>query len=158
LNISNNEDGHINFDTNGTTRMRVTSDGNVGIGTVTPIEKLHVANGAMRLDMHTQNPTKNTVYGNSMPIGYGQVSSSGVIYNDHGVASVVQNSIGNYTVTFDNSWVGDATVTVTPYSVQPRIATVIPAYGGNTVTVYTFNASGTATNTDFNIVVFGTPQ
>ena len=51
--IGTNDTTDVVFKTNGNERMRITKNGNVGIGTITPNEKLEVKNGNINLDAST---------------------------------------------------------------------------------------------------------
>jgi len=63
--ISANQSGQqIAFETVGTERMRIAADGNVGIGTTSPIAKLHVSGSTMMMgDSGTFRP-RQTIVGN----------------------------------------------------------------------------------------------
>jgi hypothetical protein len=47
---SNTGNAYLTFATNGSERMRIASNGNIGIGTSSPSEKLHIKNGNLLLD------------------------------------------------------------------------------------------------------------
>jgi len=61
VNFINRENGNMVFETNNTEKMRITNTGDVGIGTTSPVEKLHVfeAGTAMiRVDSGATSPYK----------------------------------------------------------------------------------------------------
>ena len=62
LTIGTNDAQSLNFETNGSTRMSVTSAGNVGIGTITPSEKLTVVGNISATGSVTANSA--TIVGN----------------------------------------------------------------------------------------------
>ena len=146
--------------TNGAERLRIKNDGKVGIGTNAPDEALHV-DGAVKVDQTTTAPDKNVVYGNSLPLAYGVIGSTGSILNDYGIASVTGPSTGEYVVTLDNaiapgSW---PIAIATPYQGDgsSEMVTYESSTGSNVITFRVTDETETLVNSTFSIVVFGTP-
>jgi len=81
----------IAFHTNNVERMRILNGGNVGIGTVTPTEKLHI-NGNLRLG---NIKIEDTVGGR---IGFNRNTATGTIYNSSISAYQVQNEAGKFEI------------------------------------------------------------
>jgi len=81
----------INFKIADSEKMRIHSDGNVGIGTVTPAEKLHI-NGNLRLG---NIKIEDTVGGR---IGFNRNTATGTIYNSSISAYQVQNEAGKFEI------------------------------------------------------------
>jgi hypothetical protein len=73
--------GGVTFHTNATERMRITSGGNVGIGTTSPTDKLHV-NGVVRTENYYN------VKGNDVYFG----SGTGLLYSGSPNDAVVRSS------------------------------------------------------------------
>jgi len=135
------------------------SSKNVGIGTQTPQNKLHVANGGVQIDQTTTTPNKNTAYGNALPLAYGAISG-GSATTDYGVASVTNPSAGVYTITLDNSFTGNPVVLVTSYNgvtTNDELATY-SFTGNNTINIRISNNAGNGVNSVFSFLVFGTAQ
>ncbi len=59
LHIRQMDDYDIKFDTNNIERMRITNTGDVGIGTASPAEKLHVSGGHIQVDTDYELRTSN---------------------------------------------------------------------------------------------------
>jgi hypothetical protein len=75
--ISNNENGAIDFRTNAAFAMRITNGGNVGIGTNSPSDLLHI-NGSGYIKMQIQSNIESQLRLNAT---YGQISNvSGDLY------------------------------------------------------------------------------
>jgi len=119
--------------------------------------------GGVKVTKDETAPSPRTVYGNSMPIAYGVLPEFGTtLYTDYGIASVTHPSTGEWTITLDNSWAGAPVVLITTYNssgTNDELATYDASYsGGNTIDVHIVDENGTAKNTVFSIMVYGTPQ
>ncbi len=93
----------LNFRTNNTTRMSITSSGDVGIGTTSPSEKLDVSG-----DFNVTGEVRRSQTGNAnmVPICYGKItdiiSFPPVINATSGNFSVSTAQIGEYIISVDN--------------------------------------------------------
>lgn len=79
--ILNREDTNIIFSTNNTTRMTLDNSGNLGIGTTSPSDQLHIASGAAALRLED---TDNSTYGQ---IVYNTASGGLLIRSDEGAGA-----------------------------------------------------------------------
>jgi|GEM_PF-3304115 len=130
----------------------------VGIGTNTPTEKLHVSGGGVLIEQNTTTPSASTAYGNSLPIAYAYISGT-TVAKDYGVTSVTSPSIGNYDITLDNGFSGSPVVMIVPYNTIHAAEIATYSYtGSNIIKVHIADGTGAARNSNFSIVVFGTPQ
>lgn len=105
--IGTSTNTNLTLRTNGTTRMAITGAGNVGIGTVSPAQKLHVAGGSLQVDQNVELDTGEvrrapTMDANLVPICYGHVQSNGNVISGTGNFSVDASEPGFYQVTIDD--------------------------------------------------------
>jgi len=80
--IGTNDNVSLSFKTNNTEKMRLTNAGNLGIGTLTPAEKLHISNGNAKIDDGYKliDGTGNNLIGNDgLNINVGDNASSGML-------------------------------------------------------------------------------
>lgn len=140
------------------TRIAVDNSGFVGIGTLSPIEKLDVignarATGNLILTTGEVNRT-STGAANVVPICYGSITSPSTINSSTGNFSISRISAGVYQITITSETYTNTgyTSTVTPVNSAAIIVTTNVAAGK--LQVNTFNAAGTATDTDFHFSVF----
>lgn len=133
-------------------------NGNIGLGEDNPEEKLHV-NGAVRIDETTSTPSPRTIYGNSGPLAYGEISINNVSAGSYGIASVTNPNTGEFLITLTNSWSGAPAVSLTSYnsSADTELGVYIPV-GNNQIRARFVDENNNPINTVFSIIVFGTPQ
>ena len=144
----------IVFQTVGTTRMSVTSAGNIGIGTTTPNERLTVV-GTVSTSSHGDSSQWNSAYTTVQANSASWATDS---TTDTGVRALTGNWQSTYTTVQANSasWATDSTTDVgvraltgnwqgTYTTVQSNSANWNNAY--NTGTIYQTNSASYATNT-----------
>ncbi len=78
--LYDNSSNHMRFDTGGTERVRINSSGNVGIGTTSPSERLHIKNddasgNNSRCDIRVENGVGYSEFGTLS--GYARIQSNG---------------------------------------------------------------------------------
>lgn len=104
-------------------------------------------------------PGAGRVYANSMPLAYGYISGNGTVYQSYGISSVVNKAPGEYDVTMAQTPVGFPVVIGTSFNTTPdnEILTASCINGSNVVEI-NIEKGATGTNSNFFIVVYGTPQ
>jgi hypothetical protein len=152
-----NETKHLSFAfgtqlVGGTTKMFLNTNGNIGIGTVSPSEKLDVA-GNIRTSgdvLRSQTGSSNVA-----PICFGAVSSGGSIDSGTGNFSVTHSSgTGIYTIGITGesySFITYNTI-VTPVGLSAILTSTFSSSGN--LVIRLFNTSGTLIDADFCFVVY----
>jgi hypothetical protein len=113
-------DDTVTVETNGSERLRVTSAGNVGIGTSSPAEQLHITGNFRVGSAVLATPTGSA----PMYVGRAWVNFNGTgtvaIRSSGNVSSITDNGTGDYTVNFTTA-MPDANYAVT--TAQSRLNT-----------------------------------
>lgn len=133
-------------------RLTIKHDGNVGIGTINPSEKLEV-NGDIKTtgEIHSNS----TGMANMIPIAYGSVNSGGYTNSGSGNFSVRQTGFpGWFSIKiFDENYhYATYTTVLTIRSASPGF--ISSSSGGGELSVRTFNASGLGEDLSFTFVVY----
>ncbi|QCX01603.1 hypothetical protein FGM00_16345 [Aggregatimonas sangjinii] len=146
-----NGTGKVNLITQGTPKLTVATDGNVGIGTQTPTTKLKVVG-----DIKTSGEVhgSNTGSANMIPIAYGLVRGTGAIESGSGNFTVTRTETGTYEIRVPDAvsshdWIISTTVHATG---GPRILTVYA--GPNYIVVRTYVLSGTIVDGLFSFIIY----
>ena len=106
----------------------------------------------------TTSPDENKVYGNSMPIAYAYVSGT-TATQDYGITSITNATTGVYIITLDNNFSGSPVVIATSFNNSSDTEIVTYSFSStNKINIRIVNESNTAINSNFSVVVFGTPQ
>ncbi len=114
-------------------------------------------NGPVRVQGNTSSPQPNTIYGNSLPLAYGEISGNNV-NSGYGIASVTNSSTGVYVITLSNSWSGFPVVLATSYNLSNDTEILTYSFtGNNQITVRCVDENNNPVTTVFSILVFGTP-
>ncbi len=116
-------------------------------------------NGPVRVQGNTSSPQPNTIYGNSLPLAYGEITSIGNVNGGYGIASVSNSSTGVYVITLSNSWSGVPVVLATSYNNTNDTEILTYSYSGsNQITIRCVDENNNPISTGFSILVFGTAQ
>jgi hypothetical protein len=152
-----NETQHLSFAYGtqlvaGTTKMFLNTNGNIGIGTVSPSQKLDVAGNIRSTGDILRSQTGSS---NIVPICFGVVSSNGTIDSGTGNFSVTHSSgTGIYTIGITGetySFITYNTV-VTPVGLSAILSSSFSSSGN--LVIRLFNTNGTLVDADFSFVVF----
>lgn len=137
----------INFNAGGGTNLSI----DLASGNLT-------TDGNIEVLATTTSPNVNTIYGNSVAIAYGSITSAGGINAGYGITSVNNSATGVYNIVIDlNSNAANTIVNITPFTAgfgSPEICGYEPT-GANTFTVRIMDETGTATDSAFAFVVYG---
>jgi hypothetical protein len=140
--------------------MIIDDNDNVGINTEDPKERLDV-NGAVRVQDTTSNPEPNRVYGNSMPLAYGEIDESGNLQDgSYGIELVRSPQLSNffeYEITLQNEFKNSPAVIITTHDDDgDASAAEYSIEDSRTIHVtITGNENNTTTTSTFSIVVYG---
>jgi hypothetical protein len=134
----------LRFIANNSTRMHVGTDGNVGIGTVSPLSKLSV-NGDLDADVvkvgnalgETATPEVGGVYRDNIVYAWAKIRGDGVIEESFGLQSAQRTFTGSYRLTLKRSLPAGASAVVTPFSVNDPVIASISSLGGTNCEVKT---------------------
>ena len=140
--------------------ITITPSRNIGINTSSPQEQLDI-NGAVRVQDTTENPKPGRIYGNSMPLAYGEAQSVGGLSTtpSYGIDSVKHISTGEYRAYLQNQFEEFAIVSVSPFDAnKPLFATYLTQQDSNVVNVYIWDVNGNKVDSYFSIVVHGQAQ
>ena len=134
-------------------RLRVTSAGNVGIGTSAPTAKLDVR-GSIRLGTSGEFEVPAVV--ENLKIVRGTVSAAGNLLPGMG-SSISVNLIltGVYTIAFTPAFSGRPTIAVTCESSGPDRIAMLDSVINGSCTVRIVSGSGTPVNCQFDLIAIG---
>ena len=82
---------------------------------------------------------------------YAQMLAGGTVASSSGVASAARTAVGKYSITFNRSLLGCATMVSLRGSTSGYGTSMLKGGSPTVVWVFTYNAGGALTNKDFNI-------
>lgn len=138
--------------------MRITETGNVGIGTTAPTEKLQVQGNLATSGrvIASGGYTQPGTGGETLRIIRGRVDAGGLSRQGSGY-SATRTAVGTYIIAPSTFFSGTVTFVVSLYGANNagRISAVLSGISGNTLAIYTFNASGAPADSDFTFILIG---
>lgn len=113
----------------------------------------------------TNAPKEGAMYADNAPMAWGYVSvfsNTARLDNDFGIASVTRNGTGDYTITLDNSWMGEPAIIVTPITASgaAEVPGINIGISNNSFDVFIRDGANPSTlkESNFMVVVYGRPQ
>lgn len=158
--IWNFETAGIRFGTSNSERMKILSNGNVGINDISPSEKLAVGGsikltGNILLSSTSEVNRSSTGAANMIPIAYGNVSAAGAVLGGTGNFTVSRIGVGIYEITVT----GESITSTSNYifsavslSANPQFSTTYPFSG--VLRVETFEVAGSNQDGIFSFVIY----
>lgn len=152
------------FSTGSSTKMCIDTSGNVGIGINSPAYKLDI-NGTARvsgdfsttgdINMTTGEINRSsTSTANLVPICYGSITTPTTINSGTGNFTIAKTATGVYQITITSESYSNTGYTSVVSPVNSAAIIVTTNAAANKLQVNTFNAAGTATDTDFHFTVY----
>lgn len=154
--ISNNETtGKLSLSTNFNDRLIIASNGKVGIGVDPASTALLEVNGDTKINGEVNRPATGTA--NLVPIAYGMIGETGVIYNGSGNFTVVRSPINplDYLITIsgESYYFTDYTTNATVINATIPLIIGTSSLGGGII-VSIFNLAGTKISANFSFVTY----
>lgn len=150
--IWNFENAGIRFGTNNLERMKISFNGNVGIGASTPTEKLDVVGNIKVSGEINRTATGST---NLVPIAFGMIQDNNTIISGSGNFTITDMGTGHKQITVNGVTlsIGTHTVVGSTFAATPRFSSYLIITGE--LEVFTYNSSSTLVNTPFSFVIYG---
>ncbi|MCI4670468.1 MAG: hypothetical protein MRZ79_20195 [Bacteroidia bacterium] len=107
----------------------------------------------------TNGPEAGTLYGNSLPLAYGYVSSAGTVLQGYGISSVSRPATGEFSITLSKTPVGYPVVIATSFGSSPDNEIIVASSSiNNPVITINIEEAGAGSNSFFYFVVYGQTQ
>jgi hypothetical protein len=152
----------LGFKTDFTDRLSITNSGDIGIGTNTPGAKLEIAGNVKITDGNqgqgkvlTSDVNGVATWQHSSALAYGFIYANTVYPTSYGIAGVIRNSTGNYTITTSNNLPAGATVACNWWDTNGFGFISYYQSTGNDILVRLRDSTGADVDANFSIVVFG---